>query len=399
MEITQTSSDGSLIICLVGRLDAGWSPMVQKEFDAAVRRGEHDIRLDMSGVTYISSAGLRVVLTLFKNLRGIGGSSVICAASPLVRSALQLAGLEMLMAETSIAAPTVSKSRTISSPNASYEVFSTGGSGISLSAIGNPETLKTGGNASQTLQFGENILALGIGALGADSPACDLLFGEFLAVAGVAAYQPSDGSRRPDFAVTKGDLRPEGRLMFGLLGKGTFPLLVRFESRMGDRGVVLSELIATALELSGAPVAAIAAVTETDGLVGASLRQTPAPSASDDRFAFPNIRDWLAFGNERMFRDSSSLLVGVAAREDSKYQEFLRPLAPKLFGHFHAVAFPYRPLRKGLIKLEPTVAELFDGPPPQAVLHLLTDTRDFNGIGESEFLRGALWISPITITP
>lgn len=397
MEITQTSSDGSLVIRLAGRLDAGWSPMVQKEFDAAVRRGEHDIRLDLSEVTYISSAGLRVVLTLFKNLRGIGGKSVICAASPLVRSSLQLAGLEMLMAETSIAAPTTSESRTFSSAGASYEIFSTGGSGISLSAIGNPETLKTGGDASQILQFGENTLALGVGALGTDSHACNSLFGEFLAVAGAAVYQPADGSRRPDFAVTKGDLRPEGRLLFGLFGEGTFPLLARFDRRSDDRGVALSELVETALELSGASMAAVVAVTETAGLVGASLRQSPAPSATSDRLAFPNIRDWLAFGNERMFRDSSSLLVGVAAREDSKFQEFLRPFSSKLFGHFHAVAFPYRPLRKGLIKLEPTVATLFDGPPPQGALHLLTDTRDFNGIGESEFLRGALWISPVAI--
>ena len=57
---------------------------------------------------------------------------------------------------------------------------------------------------------------------------------------------------------------------------------------------------------------------------------------------------------------------------------------------------PDRPLRKGRIELKPSVAELFDGHSLQAVLHLLSDPRGFNGAGESEFFRGALWIAPVT---
>ena len=42
------------------------------------------------------------------------------------------------------------------------------------------------------------------------------------------------------------------------------------------------------------------------------------------------------------------------------------------------------------------MAELFEGQPPQAILHLLADSRGFNGAGESEFLRGALWMAPVS---
>jgi hypothetical protein len=66
-------------------------------------------------------------------------------------------------------------------------------------------------------------------------------------------------------------------------------------------------------------------------------------------------------------------------------------------GHFHAAVFSYRPLRKGRMEMKASVAELFEGLPPQAILHLLCDPRGFSGAGESEFLRGALWVAPATV--
>ena len=75
----------------------------------------------------------------------------------------------------------------------------------------------------------------------------------------------------------------------------------------------------------------------------------------------------------------------------------LRPLSKKsaLTGHFHAAAFPYRPLKKGRIDLTTTVNTLLEGESVQGMLHLLTDEREASGAGESEFVRGAVWAGPI----
>jgi len=70
--------------------------------------------------------------------------------------------------------------------------------------------------------------------------------------------------------------------------------------------------------------------------------------------------------------------------------------APPILAHVHAAAFPYRPLRKGRIELAPAVADLFEGQALQGMLHLLADSREFNGAGESEFFRGALWVAPVS---
>ena len=197
--------------------------------------------------------------------------------------------------------------------------------------------------------------------------------------------------------LSEGDLIPEGHLLLGLIGRGEFPILARFAAKKEARTVTLSELAATALDLAQTPAAALVMTTETAGLVGASLRQSVAtPPAAQNRFDFPQIRDWLSFTTERSYRDSTSLIVGIAAREGSPFQHLLRPHGD-VQGHFHAATFPYRPLQKGRIELLPTVTRLFETHSLGTVLHLLRDPREFNGAGESEFLRGALWIAPVDL--
>jgi hypothetical protein len=288
-----------------------------------------------------------------------------------------MVGLEALIesaAEPIRAAEPTAKLRTFSSVRANYELLPLPGKGVEVKMLGKGSLLHGGFDgveSSQPQRFDGQTVAIGVGALGTTLADCAPRFGEFLAAGGVSVFQPADGSVRPDFSVSEGALVPEGHLLLGLVGRGDFSLLARFEHREDARAVGLGELAATALELAGTSAAVIVAVTETAGLVGATLRQSPAAAPADN------------------------FIVGVVAREGSALQPLLRPLAPGLQGHFHAASFSYRPLQKGLIDLKPTLAALFEGKAAQAVLHLLHDSREFTGAGESEFLRGALWIAPI----
>ncbi|MES2694786.1 MAG: STAS domain-containing protein [Verrucomicrobiota bacterium] len=404
MEITRQKNGDTLVLTLAGRLDANWCNHVQNALTAVVRDGEHRVNLDMAGVSYVSSAGLRVLLSVYKQLKTINGRFGVIRPSAAVQSVLELAGLEMLIAtEAPVVAEKADTGRTHESANATYDVFekSTPPEAFRLERIGDPATLGTGVGAQRPMPagFGANSFALGVGALGTSYTDSEGRFGEFLAIAGSAAFQPADGSSRPDFVVSQGALVPEGYILVGLSGEGTFPTLVRFEAKKERRTIALAELTQTALTLSGASAAAFVAVTETAGLVGASLRKSPALAGTkDSRFGFPQIRDFLSFTTERAFRDSTSLLVGVVAQPGTSLDPLLRPLGgPALRAHIHAAAFPYRPLRKGRIDLKSSVTELFDGHALQAVLHLLADPREFNGAGDSEFSRGALWLTPVAL--
>jgi anti-anti-sigma factor len=422
MEVSPQKAGDVLVLRLVGRLDANWCGHVQETIATAVKEGEHRLHLDMGGVNYLSSAGIRVLLTFYKQLRAISGEFGVVNPSSVVRSVLDLSGLGMLIASSAAAVPVAvatssDAAEAKSTARAAWKIFNTPtpAASMRLTVTGDAAVLAGGGAspAPAARAFGEGTLALGVGELGVADADHVSRAGEFLAVAGMATFQPADGSSsRPDFMVTEGSLAPQGRLLLGICGEGGFAKLLRFEATAEGRTVGLTEMAQLALKASGAPAVVIAGITETAGLVGATLRKSPAMEPATNanaptigaglgsRFAFPEIRDWLSFTSDRAFRDSASLFVGVAARRGTALDPLLRPMArgSDLVGHFHAAVFPYRPLRKGRIEMKASVAELFEGQPPQAILHLLADSRGFNGAGESEFLRGALWIAPATTT-
>ena len=140
-------------------------------------------------------------------------------------------------------------------------------------------------------------------------------------------------------------------------------------------------------------------LAETAALVGAAIKQRPPATAEPvNLLAFPEIREWLSFTAEAAFVSTVSLIVGFAARgERDRERPLLRPLTRggELVGHFHAAAFPYRPLRKGKVGLRESVRPLFDTENVLGVLHLLNDWRDASGAGESRFLRGGCWFAPL----
>ncbi|MGH8048092.1 MAG: STAS domain-containing protein, partial [Chthoniobacterales bacterium] len=219
-------------------------------------------------------------------------------------------------------------------------------------------------------------------------------------VAGCAAHLPTNGAARPDFLLAEQAFIPGGWLTSGLVAEGAPGLLLRFEVRPECRGVPFAEISAAVLEACDAPAAAFVLAVEVAGLVGASLRQSPSRAIADP-FAFPEIRDRLNFTSERAFRDTTCIVVGAAARSGSAWDSRLRPvdLAGVIKAHAHAAVFPYRPIRKGAIDLGETVRGIFEAGGLQSILHLLNDTRDPEGSGDSEFLRGACWVAPISNEP
>ncbi len=408
MNITTGKDSAAYLLHLEGRLDASWCDHVQGTLDKAIKDGQHHLHLDMSQVSYLSSAGIRVLLKIFKQLTSIEGSLKIVRSSDFVANVLELAGLNDLVAGES-ASPDESEAeeRIHESEYAQLALHSPAGSlpQVNVRVIGDPESLRTGAPQKdrETLAFAASHFAIGVGALGNRSTETDPRMGEFLALAGVAAYQPTDGSNRPDYMLSEGALIPEGQLLLGLSGDSLPSGLARFETKADHRTVPMSDLCQAALDLSQSDAAVLVALTETAGLVSTTLQQSPANAVASEperRFSFPGVRDWLSYSGERIHRDSNSLIVGVVARPGTALDPMLRPLRPggSLLGHLHAATFPYHPIRKGKIALADSVADLFSRDSLQSIAHLISDPREITGAGESEFYRGALWHAPLQLT-
>lgn len=96
MEIGEERRSGVLVIVPRGRVDSGASAQLEKAMLAPVVAGERRLMIDMAGVEYISSAGLRAFLLLARKTKETQGQLVLAAMSPGVRQVFDLAGFTPL---------------------------------------------------------------------------------------------------------------------------------------------------------------------------------------------------------------------------------------------------------------------------------------------------------------
>ena len=399
MEIITQQLGDALEVKVKGRLDNYWGEHLQRNIEELIRGGAHHLRLNFSGVSYLSSAGVGLLVRYYRQLKAIGGSFVIVTPSEHVKLVIELCHLSNLLLSQQPSAPPVSRAepRRFATSAASFEVIERAAAGpLVCEAIGEPALLKSnrfGAQDCRSVSFPAATFGLGLGAFGHNFEDARGRFGEFLAVAGSAAYLPTDGTNVPDFMVSSGDLVPEMHTLYGLRCEGGFTHLLRFETSAVSQPVPLADILRTALEVAGAPNIGTVIVAESAGLVGAALRRSPAVERAG--FDYPEIRGWLSFSTERLYSRSLALVAGVASSDRSApFAPLLRPLGKgaDLSGHFHAAAFSYRPLPKGESDLKSTVTALFESENLQGVLHLLTDDRRGAGPQQSEFVRGACWI-------
>ena len=99
MEITSNRGENFLGLKLAGRFDGNWAPHVGSAIEEAIRGGHRQIELDLSGVNYISSAGVRILFKYHRTLSTARGNLRIVGADENVMSVLELSGLAAVLLE------------------------------------------------------------------------------------------------------------------------------------------------------------------------------------------------------------------------------------------------------------------------------------------------------------
>lgn len=89
MEITKTVEDGKLTLAVSGRLDTNTAPELE---DETKLDGVSEVVFDFAGLEYISSAGLRILLTAKKQMMASGGKMSVVNANDAVRGVFEITG-------------------------------------------------------------------------------------------------------------------------------------------------------------------------------------------------------------------------------------------------------------------------------------------------------------------
>ena len=95
LNITKNANGNSLKIILEGRLDTTTAPQLETELGAALS-GVTDLKFDLEKLGYISSAGLRVLLSTQKTMNK-QGKMVISNASAEVKEIFDVTGFSDIL--------------------------------------------------------------------------------------------------------------------------------------------------------------------------------------------------------------------------------------------------------------------------------------------------------------
>ena len=90
MKITKNMNGTNLTIALEGRLDTTTAPELEKALKDSIEAAT-ELTLDFAALDYISSAGLRVLLSAHKTMSKKGGMKVV-NANEMVREVFDVTG-------------------------------------------------------------------------------------------------------------------------------------------------------------------------------------------------------------------------------------------------------------------------------------------------------------------
>jgi anti-sigma B factor antagonist len=96
MEINASEMKRVQLFEVVGRVDSNNANELGAELDAKVDDGKTNLVLDLSGVEYMSSAGLREMVRVLKRVKRSGGDLRVASPSDRVKEVLELAGLDTI---------------------------------------------------------------------------------------------------------------------------------------------------------------------------------------------------------------------------------------------------------------------------------------------------------------
>ncbi|HLK68668.1 MAG TPA: STAS domain-containing protein [Bryobacteraceae bacterium] len=345
MQIRRNVTESLVEMRVVGRLDGYWAPQLATELDDVIREGHSRIRLNLSGLEYLSSAGIQILVRYYQELNKRQGSLDVARPSDPVRKVLGLSGLDLLLARVDTAAPVVSGSRAFEVTGTQIEACVSRSGASQQCRVRQPDTNRPYGS----LTCWKDTLAIGFGAFTVSGAAEQ--FGPFLAVAGAAVCLPTDGRGTPDFMLSSGSFVPDLTVKTSLVSEGLFAGRADFSGAPAN----FATLASAAMEMLETDLAALAVVAVNDS-------------------------------------DRPVLAVGVAAKKSSSLLgSMMLPLTVEQWpaGVFSGCVFAQPRELKREQNLETAVGALFHEGTPERLLTI-------NAICRMRFPSGSFFASPIT---
>lgn len=97
MEIQHEHHGTLTVVSVLGSLDALTAPQLSDYLTQELKAGHNQVVLNLAGLDYTSSAGLRVILNTTKDARERGGDVRLAAMRPTVSKVLEMSGFTNIL--------------------------------------------------------------------------------------------------------------------------------------------------------------------------------------------------------------------------------------------------------------------------------------------------------------
>ena len=98
MELVEEVLGRVVVVTARGRLDGSTSQAFSARLETLAKGSEPRLVVDFSGIDFVSSAGLRVVLSLLKRVKAANGMLALCALQAPVKEVLEITGFMGMLA-------------------------------------------------------------------------------------------------------------------------------------------------------------------------------------------------------------------------------------------------------------------------------------------------------------
>lgn len=389
LDIQNSELAGIKAIKIIGRIDGISSPILEKSIKDLATGGERKLLINMEGINYISSAGLRVFLSAQQTMSKAGGELILYKLSEQIFYIFKTAGFHKIFKiindfdEISDFSSNSKKEHSIKSETIDNIKFKILESPVGIGKkqkFGNMEKLTHSEfSEADLISLSPDDLSYGIGlaALGEDYKDFKKYFGETAILNRNFFVYPAVKKPAVDYMLPLGDSSQIKYNFFTYNGfQGNFKYIISFE---GVDGFVNSDnLFQAILKLTEGKLFGLVFFAESKGLWGMNLKQVPIienqTKAGGSIFSENNFSNWFDFPVEDC--DFNCILVGTGfVHNFSETPPSLKDyFAAKSNWHIHSVVFEKGIINRNIENFDEELKRITSELEPLKVVHLLEKT-------------------------
>ncbi len=92
MKIDMQETKGIKVLAIDGRLDSIGAPQLEEQLNTLIQTGQEKVLIDMTAMDYVSSAGLRVLLSGVKKIKKESGEFALCGLNESAQDVFEVSG-------------------------------------------------------------------------------------------------------------------------------------------------------------------------------------------------------------------------------------------------------------------------------------------------------------------